>query len=73
MKELMIIAGFTAVLYGINFFWTNYFLVILQGFLAMVLFLALAEKSGSLEDEIQHMKSIIVKQSEKIRILEAKK
>ena len=73
MKELMIIAAFTAVLYGINFFWTNYFLVILQGFLAMILFLALTEKSGSLEDEIQHMKTILEKQSEKIRILEAKK
>ena len=38
----------------------------------MVLFLALAEKTGTLEDEIQHMKTILEKQSEKIKILEAK-
>ena len=29
--------------------------------------------AGSLEDEIQHMKTILEKQSEKIRMLEAKK
>ena len=73
MKEVMIGAIFFAVLWGINLFWINFFTIFLQGFLAMVLFLALTEKSGSLEDEIQHMKTILEKQSEKIRILEAKK
>ena len=73
MKELMILAAFTAILWGINLFWINYFLILIQGFLAIILFLALAEKSGSLEDEIQHMKTILEKQSQKIRILEAKK
>ena len=71
MKELMIIAVTTAILYVINFFWTTYLLVILQGFLAMGLFVAFAEKIGSLEDELELRKTIIEKQSERIRIIEA--
>jgi len=65
----MLLAVFTAILFVINFFWTNYFLVILQGILAMILFLLLAHEVGSLEDKIQRIKLRLENQSREIELL----
>jgi cobalamin biosynthesis protein CobD/CbiB len=60
---------FTILLF-VNFLLVNYFLLFLQGFMIVVLFLFIVDRVGSLEDENQTIKNQLKNRSKELKRLQ---